>query len=71
MTNPPDDLIPITAAAEALGRSVFAIRRWAERGHAPTGQNVTVYRDEATNIRWFSRREIDRIRASLFRIRTK
>lgn len=60
------DLIPIDEAARRLGRSVFTVRRWTERGFAPSGAKITARRDVATKIRWYDPRAIERVRASMF-----
>lgn len=63
---PPADLIPIDEAARILHREVKTVRRWAERGFAPTGVKLPTFRDRATKIRFFSRRDVERVVSSMF-----
>lgn len=60
------DLIPIDEAARMLHRRPRTLRRWAERGRAPTGARLQVFRDKITVIRYFRRDQITAIRASIF-----
>ena len=60
------ELIPIDEAAKRLGRSVETVRDWTNRGFAPTGVRIEAVRDQATKIRWYDPKMIERVRASLF-----
>jgi len=66
VTPDPDDLIPIREASRILGRSIYTLRSWTRRGFAPSGAEIRCFRDAATNVRWYSRREIERVFLTLY-----
>lgn len=56
-----EELVRIDEAARMLGRSVRQLRRWSIRGFAVNGMKLPTYRDKWTKIRYFARRDVERI----------